>query len=379
MRRSDLINSIQKISIALKQSNIIEAVTPSQKSKGDMEGLLTIFQTYTEYSKAFTDSERKILKIFNLDTLDNPKLWTKIVIATESESRDSLMKIRSGIRYFNDFLPGIIELLKQDHVNYSDNVINELSTKSNAENKSLLTVILPEEGNEISSPERLIKVLESINLLYDAFAIIQNTSNNDLSVAAIDSGSDKSFDFLGAAKLMESIKELIIGLWDRVVFFREKKLSERLDLITKSLPIIEKIIEMEQSGNISPEQAEILKRNIVTAANNFISAGAIIPELTEYSTYNPRQLMTPEPKLLSNATEEQDQHITSAELDEDDVSEEEIETMKKIIAKKSKKREWVILRPTVGFVQVRLEVEAIGSSNIAAFVRAWPASPNIGS
>jgi len=339
MRRSDLINSIQKISIALKQSNIIEAVTPSQKSKGDMEGLLTIFQTYTEYSKAFTDSERKILKIFNLDTLDNPKLWTKIVIATESESRDSLMKIRSGIRYFNDFLPGIIELLKQDHVNYSDNVINELSTKSNAENKSLLTVILPEEGNEISSPERLIKVLESINLLYDAFAIIQNTSNNDLSVAAIDSGSDKSFDFLGAAKLMESIKELIIGLWDRVVFFREKKLSERLDLITKSLPIIEKIIEMEQSGNISPEQAEILKRNIVTAANNFISAGAIIPELTEYSTYNPRQLMTPEPKLLSNATEEQDQHITSAELDEDDVSEEEIETMKKIIAKKSKKRE----------------------------------------
>ena len=34
---------------------------------------------------------------------------------------------------------------------------------------------------------------------------------------------------------------------------------------------------------------------------------------------------------------------------------------------------------TMGFVQVRLEIVAIISSNIAAFVRAWPTSPNIGS
>ena len=33
----------------------------------------------------------------------------------------------------------------------------------------------------------------------------------------------------------------------------------------------------------------------------------------------------------------------------------------------------------MGFVQVRLEVLAISISNIAAFVRAWQTSPNIGS
>ena len=33
----------------------------------------------------------------------------------------------------------------------------------------------------------------------------------------------------------------------------------------------------------------------------------------------------------------------------------------------------------MGFVQVRLEIVAIGINNIAAFVRAGPASPNIGS
>ena len=34
---------------------------------------------------------------------------------------------------------------------------------------------------------------------------------------------------------------------------------------------------------------------------------------------------------------------------------------------------------TMGFVQVRLEVVAININNIAAVVRAWPTSPNIGS
>ena len=37
------------------------------------------------------------------------------------------------------------------------------------------------------------------------------------------------------------------------------------------------------------------------------------------------------------------------------------------------------LRTTVGFVQVRLEIVAIGINNIAAFVRAGQTSPNIGS
>lgn len=339
MRRTDLINSIQKISKAIKQSNIIEAVMPSPKSKGDFEGLLTIFQNYSELTKNLNEAERRILKIFNLDTLDNPKLWTKILASTESESRDSLMKIRSGIRYFNEFLPGIIELLKQDHVEYGASSQNTSSNQLNSNEKILLTVILPEDDNEISSPERLIKVLESINLLYDTFAIIQNSANNDLSVAAIDSGSDKSFDFLGAAKLMEAVKELIIGLWDRVVFFREKQLSERLDLITKSLPIIEKINQLQENGSISPEQAEILRRNVGTAANNFISAGAIIPELSNFSTFNPRQLMTPEPKLLTNAKEDTQKSQPSSEIEDDDITEEEVEAIKKIIAKRTKKKE----------------------------------------
>lgn len=340
MRRTDLINSIQKVGTVLKETKVSEALFSSQSKKGDIEGLLSIFQDYTSQSKEFTDDERKILKIFELNTLDDPKLWTRIFSANEAEARDAFMKIRMGIRYFTEFLPNLIELLKQDHVNYYTDQSHHLIKTAKPNDKVLLTVILPEQDNEISSPERLIKVLDSISQLYNAFSVIENLSDSDLSVAAIDSGSDKSFDFLGAAKLMEAVKELIIGLWDRVVFFREKKLSERLELISKSLPIIEKINEMQANGSVSPEQAEILRRNITNAANNFIVAGAIIPELSNYTTFSPRKLMAPEPKLLTNSdadTTEKAHQSTNTE-NTDDISDEEVEAMKKIIAKRSKKK-----------------------------------------
>ena len=128
---------------------------------------------------------------------------------------------------------------------------------------------------------------------------------------ACDSGSDKSFDFLGLAKLVEMVKEIILSLWDRVVFFREKQMGERIDLIAKSLPVIERIVEMEKLNHLAPEQAEILRRNIVSGVEKFIQAGAIIPEVESHSRYNPRQLMAPEPKLLAMPTTSVSQHSES--------------------------------------------------------------------
>ena len=70
MRRTDLINSIQKVGTVLKETKVSEALYSSQSKKGDVEGLLSIFQDYTSQSKEFTDDERKIL-LFNQSFGDN--------------------------------------------------------------------------------------------------------------------------------------------------------------------------------------------------------------------------------------------------------------------------------------------------------------------
>lgn len=338
MRRIDIINSFQKISDAIKKSKVQDVfIVLTSKGKGDIEGLLSIFQAYNEYRLGFNDVDKKITKLFNFDELGDSRLWARIISPAEGEGRDTLIKIRTGIKYFIDFFPGVVQLLKQDNIDYTLSAKNELTETPKLEGKQLLTIILPEQGNELSSPTRIIKALESVTLLYGVFATITDTSNSDLSVAAIDSGSDKSFDFLGAAKLIEAVKELILGLWDRIVFYREKKIDVRLDLVTKSLPILEKISELQEKGTIGPEQAELLKRDINTATNNFISTGAIIPEFNSNSSHNPRQLMTPEPKLLAHSSNSKDMEETVLSDDDDEITEEEIKAMKKILAKRNEK------------------------------------------
>ena len=263
------------------------------------------------------------------------------------EIRDILRVFYRGASYFLEFFPSVAALLRQDHINYSHESSQEEIAVSTDESRQILTVILPENHREISSPERLIKALDSIQLFYNVFAKLEDVDSSELSIAAIDSGSDKSFDFLGAAQLMSSVKELIIELWDRIVFYRERKLHEKLDLVAKSLPILERINALEKEDKMGKEQCELLRRAIIDGANKFISSGAIIPEFQKNNYHNPRELMAPEAKLLveSNSVVEKEKIVKKDdssfedELDEgDDLSEQEKELLKKINLKSKKNK-----------------------------------------
>jgi len=298
MRRTDLIKASGNIVKALHTSNIFNVLSPVNK-KVDIQAILKAFQSYTMFYSQFNDIDKQLLSIMKLDGLNDPKLWSGILEGRE-EDRLSSNRYRAAIRFTVDQLPKIIELLKQDHIEYSSEGSNLPSKENIKDGFSIVTVILPELPLEVSKPNRLVKVLESIELLYQVCSILQGVEGSELSVAAIDSGSDKSFDFLGAAKLIESVKELILEMWDRIVYFKAKQADVRLDLIIKALPVMEKIAEMEAANAISPEQAELLKRDVANATGAFISAGAIIPEFTDHAALNPRKIMAPEPKLLTH-------------------------------------------------------------------------------
>jgi hypothetical protein len=354
MRREELINSGENVLKALKETSIYESIrsvlatSSSSNTKFDPTGIVESLQRFSIISSSFSPAENKILEIFEIKNINSPKIWANILTSTEKSGvRDAVIHIYRAIDALQNYLPKILDLLKKDYE-------KQIKSKGKAiAVENIIRVILPEE-ELVSSPERLSNVLESINNFYEVYSIIYNVSKNELGVISLDSGSDKSFDFIGAAKVMESVRKLIIELWDRVVFYRERKVSERLDLIAKSLPIIDKIGQMEQEGKLGPEQCEILRRLVSNGASKFISAGAMLPEFTQYATQNPRQLMTPEPKLLSSSKEEikkddvkqrEEDQLTEAEeidtenVEQDNLTDEEKEELEKFYKKiKSRKK-----------------------------------------
>lgn len=167
-----------------------------------------------------------------------------------------------------------------------------------------LTVIVIEEEGQFSRPERLIEVLSGVVALYENCARIEGVTSSHLTVLACDSGSDKSFDFLGFAKVMEQVKEIFIALWDRVVFYKEKKLSSQIEVVAQGLPVLAKLTELESTEILGREEAEIIRRGILDGCGRILRAGAIIPEIHAHSSHNPRVLMAAEKMLLMPPAED---------------------------------------------------------------------------
>jgi hypothetical protein len=127
---------------------------------------------------------------------------------------------------------------------------------------------------------------------------MHNEEDNTLALRTCDSGSDKSFDFTGLPQVIEQVKNVVFGIIDRVIFFREMKYSERVKCVAESLPVLDQIAQMSASKKLSPEQAELLRRDLINGATKFLETGSLIPEIKDQSRYEPSALLQTSPTLL---------------------------------------------------------------------------------
>jgi len=348
MRREVLEKSISKITGDLIECQILDflAVIFDQfrsKGKEDKNNShsvpLSIFQKYMIATQNYSEDDIKICKIFDIDSLLDVNYWERVSEGGPQELREMI----SNINFIIKQLPKVLSLIQQHYISDIKEQTQDLPEE--LKGKSLLTVVIVEEENHFSSPLRLTSALGAISELYSVVATIEKESESDLIVIACDSGSDKSFDFLGLSKLIEEVKEIIFSIWDRVVFHRQRQTSNGLALISDSLPILEKIAQLEKDGAIEKEQAAILKKKIISGTTKFIEAGIVIPELESVSSHSPRQLMKPEPKLLVSPSskpklidsESNEKIEVNPSIDKESLSDEESE-MLDLLLKKSKSK-----------------------------------------
>lgn len=338
MTRQDIINSSTKIIDVINSANIPNIfITRDDSISETLSSMRKINQATTFFSK----NDFKILDILNLSFLLDDMFWQKVIDYKNNQDTEERMKLYDYVRAvtpISQFLSSFINLLKREFNSYDEKDNNLIK-----DNK-ILNIILPEEDKYYSSPDRIVKVLSSIQEFYNAFTIIYSDKSVNLSVVAIDSGSDKSFDFFGAAKIIETIKTTLFDIYDRVIFHREDKHEKKLDLIAKSLPVMEKVAELEKSNALSAEQAELLRRNILGATNKFINSGAMLPEFSEYTEIiEPRKLMTPQKKLLNPAEKETDpdeKEIVSSNDDKmNNLSKDEQEQLNILLKKMNQKND----------------------------------------
>ncbi|MGE1176505.1 hypothetical protein [Pseudomonas sp. BW7P1] len=342
MRRQALIKAVKNVVSDIRETSLkdmfSELLNVTRKKDVDNPNSAFNFRTFLDYSlrvAQYTSAERQILEIMHLSMLQDPDWWQN---APSLEGSD-LWAISRNIHFTLECLPLLVAMLERDYVDQSESETKEMI----ASGMDTLSILLVEDHDQRSTPDRLILTLQGVTEIYQAIATMEGESHSDLAVVAIDSGSDKSFDFLGLAKVMEIFKETLLAIWDRRVFHRHVHVSMCIQTIAESLPVIQQIHEMKEAGAISPEQAELLKRQMVSGTSKLLEVGAISSEMEAQPGSSPRALMRPEPKLLAAPIDtnrkESEPSIESDVRDESDLSDDDIDELERLLAKAKKKRQ----------------------------------------
>lgn len=239
-----------------------------------------------------SDSGKLVLEQLKFDkALLEVATWTAGGTGKELEAgRELYTKIRTALFGLRNVLPLLTET--------DAHKVRQAIEADKVSHLGFLQVTVIEEGNSVSTPERLCEALTAIADLYEVAAQLVQTST-PLSVVGCDSGSDKSFDFVGAGKALESVKDIILSLWDKVVYYKQNRTSRNIDLLVQGLPVLTQIDELRAAETISPELAEQMKRSVVKGCTKFLDAGCTIPEISDNASVSPRALLQPEPKMLS--------------------------------------------------------------------------------
>jgi len=302
MLRKDIVSGFHSVLRGLEDAQILplaESLTAERgredKKKQDRE--LSPIEALRKWSRAydsFNEAGRALVETLGLHFLNGDDFWR---IALDPSAGGIAPRVYLEVSFFVGKVPDVIELLKQEADAYTG-----VTAGAEPPAGQVLSVLLLEDKVH-SSPARIEALMGGVQTLYESCAEIYQLSGSGLSVISCDAGSDKSFDFLGAAKVFEQVRKVILDLWDRVVFYREKKLAARLELLAQGLPIIEHISDLEKQEKLGHEQAEKLRRGVLRGVQKFMEAGAVIPEMEKTSVFPPRQLMAPEPKLLVEDTQ----------------------------------------------------------------------------
>lgn len=281
-----------------------------------MSKTIEVSQEYKKRVDNFGGATKELVEILGLEILEDSEFWAQIL----NEGRSPLIpETASRLNFAMESLPKFKSIIAQD---------NQLEIDGYRREKRDKIDILLFEKEKQSKPSRLTKAIDGVEGLYEACAELEEEASSELTIAALDSGSDMSISFLGKVEPLKRLKELILSLWDWAVLYREKKVEERISAIKGSLAVYNEISELEQNGEIKQKRAEKLRKAIDSNVSKLVESGAVTSEVRNQTEHSPRRIMSPKQKLLKGKMEDSEGQgettVAQAESGEEtDASQEE--------------------------------------------------------
>ncbi len=294
MRRTEIIAAAEAVDRLLEETGIAALAAAGPALAGSGDGIALADRVFDVYGRAtpaiarLTAAERHVLACFGMAEMLERGWWRQAMAEAGAGRAGGLHGLGLQIRAFRQARPVLASLIAPPGL--ADHVQGGAAQQARLD--SLLLVLI-EDAQHKSTPERLIAALSATSAFYRVAARLGGLAEDDLTVMTLDSGPDKAIELVGLGEAIGAVRQIILSIYRRAAAYADLPGPARLEQIKADLPVLHDV------GRLGAEQAEIFRRTLGQAVEDFVAAGTLIPEMLDIAGPAARQVMTPERKLLA--------------------------------------------------------------------------------
>lgn len=177
--------------------------------------------------------------------------------------------------------------------------------------ENILTMEIRSPIQRATSVPQFAKAVFLIEEVYESVVRVYRTKGNgSLTIIKVGSGSVIRIDCKGLGEPIKHLKDLIIEAWYKLRHKKAEKIIENNKAILSSLAIMDEIVARERDKILEREEAEQLRRKIITSVYGLFECGTLIAEIPEQemvqnaqlllSSFIPKQLPPPKKPTVSS-------------------------------------------------------------------------------
>jgi len=274
MRANELHEAVGRVADVLEQAGIRAAVDRFRAAHGDE---LTVAAArlghagalISERFQRFDAAEQRVVKSLHLDSLASTGYWQQLIESASKpgQGRAEIVRLAARLMFAAQNLPGLTALMADIA---PDDRLPDL-----ASGESRLQVSLVDAGERASSPDRIARAIDGIDMLYSACASIARRPAMDLRLDAIDGTLTRDLHFTGGRDAVAAVVAVMTSIPEALRRFDQHDDLD-LDALVASLPVFSDLETLGSMGSFSARDLSNISETMRQGALLVLESGIVL-------------------------------------------------------------------------------------------------------
>ena len=273
-----LYSATQRVVASLKTSGLMPALKDyraSLRGEGDRSagraGLVRASDEYIEQTLLYGDSEKAVVELLHLSQLGTASFWLDLTSDSRSIEVRKAQSVSaySKMMFASSHLPNLLSLVRES------SAIENL--RADSADSGSLVLRLYDSLESASSPDRIARLIDAVDMLYMACASVSDIPNKPLRLMSVSGVAVRSVVFHGSIQAINATREVISHL-NRIAEESHRHDNYSVDEIAASMPYLDALAELAKKDVIDGDVAATASRNARDSAIMLLECGAQLVE-----------------------------------------------------------------------------------------------------